>query len=230
MTKRIVHLHLAKDGQPKDASLRLLGESFHIHSAPTGGDVDLVVQLVEAADAEPSVDAIALDGMPLELTLGRERMRHTLADRIAAAATATPLVDGGSVRGAFERWAIRLVQPQEPGLFSRKRILFAPGSITTASLTAFPATPTIAGGRSRSSTTACPAHPPARRHFASSPRGFLAWPTTNPIAASFPRRVTPAGIAPRPLRMGADHRRRYPCHPPLRTRGLGRPLRQDRHR
>ena len=123
MTKRIVHLHLAKDGQPQDASLRLLGESFHIHSAPTGGDVDLVVQLVEAADADPSVDAIALDGMPLELTLGRERMRHTLADRIAAAATATPLVDGSSVRGAFERWALQLVQQHEPGLFSRKRVL-----------------------------------------------------------------------------------------------------------
>jgi predicted amino acid dehydrogenase len=31
------------------------------------------------------------------------------------------------VRGAFERWSVRLLNEMEPGIFSRKRVLFAPG-------------------------------------------------------------------------------------------------------
>jgi predicted amino acid dehydrogenase len=126
VTKGIVHLHLAKDRSPQDAVINLLGEVFAICSVPTGGDIDLVTDLVREADADPSVDAIALDGMPFELTLGRERIRHVAADRLCAASQGTPLVDGSGVRGAFERWAIQLVQQREPGYFTRRRALFAP--------------------------------------------------------------------------------------------------------
>ena len=127
MTKRIVHLHLANDGLPKVSTVQLFGELFCVFSIPTNGDIDLIVSLIQKADADPEVDAIALDGMPFELVLGRERIRHVEADKLAAAAKSTPLVDGSGVRGAFERWAIHLIQQRESGFFTRKRVLFAPG-------------------------------------------------------------------------------------------------------
>lgn len=127
MSKQILHLYLGKDAGPQLATLQFLDETFTIRSVGTGGDVDTVVRLITEADAAGSADAIALDGIAIELRLGRERVRHLWADRIEGAAKRTPLVDGQGVRGAFERWAIRLVSEQEPGIFSRRRVLLAPG-------------------------------------------------------------------------------------------------------
>jgi predicted amino acid dehydrogenase len=127
MTKSILHLHLGKDETPQTAEVALLGETFTIRSVGTGGDIDKIVQLIGEADADSAIHAIALDGMSSQLQLGRERIQHIHAERIEAASRNTPLVSGQGVRGAFERWAIRLVQEAEPGIFTRKRVLFAPG-------------------------------------------------------------------------------------------------------
>ena len=69
---------------------------------------------------------VALDGLPLTLECGRERIRHMDADRLSESSPRIPLVDGSGVRGAIERWAIQLVQQAEPGFFARKRVLFSP--------------------------------------------------------------------------------------------------------
>lgn len=126
MNKRIVHLHLAKGGPTQESSLTLLGRTFHVQSVPTGGDVEVVLRLIQEADASADVDAIALDGMPFELSLGDERISHVHADRLRGASKNTPVVDGSGVRGAFERWAVQLVQQEEPGFFTQAKVLFAP--------------------------------------------------------------------------------------------------------
>jgi predicted amino acid dehydrogenase len=127
MTKRILHLHLGKDSAPQEATLSLLNTTFHIRSLGTGGEVDAAVRLIQRAEAEGSAAAVALDGLPAELHLGRAHIRHVEAERLAAAAAHLPVVDGAGVRGAFERWAVRLLNEQEPGIFTRKRVLLAPG-------------------------------------------------------------------------------------------------------
>ena len=38
----------------------------------------------------------------------------------------TPVVDGGGVRAAMERWALRLADDNQPGIWSRKHILLVP--------------------------------------------------------------------------------------------------------
>lgn len=127
MVKQILHLHLGKDPEPQIATLRFLDGAFTIRSIGTGGDIDTVVRLIAETDATGSADAIALDGIVTEVRLGRERVRHQWAERIEAASKRTSLADGQAVRGAFERWAIRLVSEQEPGIFVRRRVLLAPG-------------------------------------------------------------------------------------------------------
>src|SRR5690606_32694162 len=76
---------------------------------------------------ENRVDAVALDGLSPQLQLGRERMRHIAADRLENASDRIPEVSGSGIRGAFERWAMRLVNEVEPGILTRRRVLFAPG-------------------------------------------------------------------------------------------------------
>lgn len=127
MSKQILHLHLGKDSAPSETTLRFLDHEFTIRSIGTGGDIETAERLIRAADSDTHIDAIALDGFATDLQVGRDRVRHLYADRLEAASETTPLVTGRGVRGAFERWAIRLVNENEPGIFTRKRVLLAPG-------------------------------------------------------------------------------------------------------
>ena len=115
MTKQILHLHLAKDEAPQDSIVSFLDETFKIRSVGTGGNIDTITRLIEEADADPGVHAIALDGITGILQLGREQTKHIYADRLESASQSTPLVSGHGVRGAFERWAIRLVNAVRTG-------------------------------------------------------------------------------------------------------------------
>lgn len=126
MTKKILHLHLGHDAAT-DSSISLLGQHFAVHSLGTGGDIEQIVGLIHEGDADPTIDAIALDGPCMVLELGHRLIRHVYADRLAQASQKTPLVSGREVRGAFERWAIRLLNDAEPGIFTRKHVLLAPG-------------------------------------------------------------------------------------------------------
>jgi predicted amino acid dehydrogenase len=127
MGKDILHLHTGKDSTPLSATVRFLGETFTIRSIGTGGDIDTILRLIRETDVAHRADAIALDGMAMILQVGRDRVRHVHADLLEAASKQTPLVTGSGVRGAFERWAIRLVHDAEPGIFTRRHVLLAPG-------------------------------------------------------------------------------------------------------
>jgi predicted amino acid dehydrogenase len=127
MAKTILHLHLAKNSTVRTATVQFLDESFTIRSVGAGGDWEQAARLIAQAEADGAADAVALDGMPLELVLNGSHMRHIAADLLESAARTIPVVDGRGVRGAFERWSVRLLNEMEPGLFSRKHLLFAPG-------------------------------------------------------------------------------------------------------
>ena len=127
MTKRILHLHLGRDGTPREAQIRFLNETFIVCSVGVGGEPDAAARLMAEAEAQGSADAVALDGMPRDLVLNGSRARHVHAARLEHATQRLPVVDGHGVRGAFERWSVRLLNEMEPGFFSRKKVLFAPG-------------------------------------------------------------------------------------------------------
>ncbi|MFN8486416.1 MAG: serine carboxypeptidase [Caldilineaceae bacterium] len=127
MAKQILHLHLGKDATPEEATITFLNETFHIRSIGTGGDIDVIERLIQTAETQQNANAVALDGITTRLEMGHERIRHIYADRLEAAAQQLPVVSGQGVRGAFERWAVRLINEAEPGIFTRKHVLFAPG-------------------------------------------------------------------------------------------------------
>ena len=78
-------------------------------------------------DHDGMVDAIGLDGIPMDLQLGDAHRRYRNGRELAAIATRTPVVDGGGVRPGLERWSVVLANRAEPGIFSQKRVLMVPG-------------------------------------------------------------------------------------------------------
>jgi hypothetical protein len=124
MAKEIVTLHL-RDIEPYEETISLLGNELHIRHEGCHSDLEDMAARIKAWDGE--VDAIALFGVARTLRLGRERAIHQDAAKIFDVAQTTPVVDGGGVRDAIERWAIRLAAEAEPGIWSRKRVLMTPG-------------------------------------------------------------------------------------------------------
>lgn len=111
--------------KPKTEVTELLGHSFEIQHV--GCDADLDEMAARISELDGSVDAIALHGVSRRLQLGRSRIEHSKSAALFAVANTTPVVDGGGVRAAMERWAIRLAAEAEPGIWSRKRVLMVPG-------------------------------------------------------------------------------------------------------
>jgi predicted amino acid dehydrogenase len=88
-------------------------------------DLERARALIRGHDGR--VDAIGLDGIPLDLELGEAHRRYHTGRDLAATARQTPIVDGGGVRSGLERWSVVLAQRAEPGIFSQKRVLMVPG-------------------------------------------------------------------------------------------------------
>ena len=121
--KKILVIDLRRTEEVTDFTF--LGEQFEIHTIGCGGDLELVKSLIHQFDGK--VDAIALEGMPVELQLGRVKKNHARGETIRANARMTPVVDGNGVRAGLERWGVILADRAEPGIFSEKRILMVPG-------------------------------------------------------------------------------------------------------
>lgn len=90
-----------------------------------GRNLDRARALIREYDGR--VDAIGLDGIPMDLELGDAHRRYHIGQELAAVATKTPVVDGSGVRPGLERWSVVLADRAEPGIFSQKRVLMVPG-------------------------------------------------------------------------------------------------------
>lgn len=123
-SKRIVTLHF-RPIEPFSERIELLGQRIEVSHQGCDKDLDVMAEQIGALDGK--VDAIALEGVARFLKLGRETIEHAGAERLFGVARQTPVVDGQGVRAAMERWAVRLADEAEPGIWSRKRVLMAPG-------------------------------------------------------------------------------------------------------
>jgi predicted amino acid dehydrogenase len=101
-----------------DTPVRLIYRGCH-------GDVARCAAWIDEFDGQ--VDAIAFDGIPIQMQLGSAHVEHELAVELAARATQTPVVDGSGIRAGLERWGVILADRAEPGIYARKRVLMAPG-------------------------------------------------------------------------------------------------------
>ncbi|WP_420629994.1 serine carboxypeptidase [Candidatus Leptofilum sp.] len=118
----VLHYHGAEESEEQ---VELLGSAVHIHHIGCDGDLDKMAAQIEAQDGQ--VAAIALTGVAKTLRLGKARVAHPAAAPLFEVAQQTPVVDGAGVRAAMERWAVRLAAEAQPGIWSRKQVLMAPG-------------------------------------------------------------------------------------------------------
>ncbi len=121
--KQILVIHLGEGDETSTVSFR--DQRAEIRRMGCGGDVENAREIL--AGAAGSVDAIGLEGLPIELELGRVRLKHVVGATLPAAAGGTPVVDGSGIRSGLERWGVILADRAEPGIFSEKRVLMLPG-------------------------------------------------------------------------------------------------------
>jgi predicted amino acid dehydrogenase len=125
MTKEIVSISLGPPSRDYEIVTRMFGEEIHVRRLGVDGDVRRARDLVSQFDGQ--VDAIGLGSMNVTFTVGRRTFVHDQIQQVAAAATATPVVDGAHLRGTLERWAISHVAKQQHGIFSQKRAFIVSG-------------------------------------------------------------------------------------------------------
>ncbi len=118
--KQIVSIHLGSATEDRTFTATLLGQAVAVTRCGANRDLARVRELIRQYDGK--VDAIALEGMALWLTLGSQRVLHSDAPELLASAGMTSIVDGGGVRDALTRWAIRQADRARPGIFNFKRV------------------------------------------------------------------------------------------------------------
>ncbi len=121
--KRCLVIHLGDENENFIASLG--DRRVEVLWRGCDRDLDRARSLIREHDGK--VDAIGLDGIPLDLELGRAHRPYQIGRELAAAASQSKVVDGGGVRGGLERWSVVLANRAEPGIFSQKRVLMVPG-------------------------------------------------------------------------------------------------------
>jgi predicted amino acid dehydrogenase len=121
--KRILIIHVGEGDETATATL--LDQPVVVERRGCNGDLEQARRLIQAHDGV--VAAIALEGMPFSLRLGEARTTHAFGNALRAAAASTPILDGSGIRGMLERWGVILSDRAEPGIFSQKRVLMAPG-------------------------------------------------------------------------------------------------------
>jgi predicted amino acid dehydrogenase len=122
LTVALLHYHGSEEAEE---IIELLGEKIQIRHIGCERDLDKMAAQIEALDGQ--VTAVALDGVVKTLRLGKVKVTHPDAEPLFNIAQQTPVVDGAGVRAAMERWAVRLADEAQPGIWSRKRVLMAPG-------------------------------------------------------------------------------------------------------
>ena len=124
LSTKIAVLHFQGSANT-DEQIELLGHTVHIQHIGCDGDLAAMSAQIEALDGQ--VTAVALTGIAKTLQLGKAKVAHPTSAPLFEIAQQTPVVDGAGVRAAMERWAVRLAAEAQPGIWSRKRVLMAPG-------------------------------------------------------------------------------------------------------
>lgn len=107
------------------STVTFMGEQVRLQRIGCRGDPDRVRAWM--AEYDGRVDAIGLEDMPASLQLGPARRAHEIGVSLPREARQTPVVDGSGVRAGLERWGVILADRAQPGIFSHKRVLLAPG-------------------------------------------------------------------------------------------------------
>ena len=120
--KRVVSVSLGSSTRDARVETEILGEPFVIERIGTDGNMNRFRALVEELDGQ--VDAIGMGGIDLYLRAGRRRYQIRDAAGLVRGVRRTPVVDGGGIKGSWEKYLIEEYLPKTAGVsFSGRRVL-----------------------------------------------------------------------------------------------------------
>ncbi|MBI3926755.1 MAG: quinate 5-dehydrogenase, partial [Armatimonadetes bacterium] len=103
----VVSVSIGSSRRDHEASIEVLGQTFHVRRVGTDGDLKRAAALLEELDGQ--VDAIGLGG--IDIYLYSRTRRYALRDglRLMQVVKETPVVDGSGLKNTLERETIRIL-------------------------------------------------------------------------------------------------------------------------
>jgi len=119
--KKVVSISLGSSKRDHSAEINLMGQDFLISRIGTDGDMDKMIQFIRENDGK--VDAFGLGGMDLYIQAVDRRYSLRDAEKVAAAAKITPIVDGSGLKNTLERRVVEYLLQETDILAEKKKAL-----------------------------------------------------------------------------------------------------------
>lgn len=119
--KNVISVSLGSARRNHTATLELMEQSFTLQRIGTDGSLSKMIQLIREYDGE--VDAFGLGGMDLYIQAVDRRYTLRDAQKVAAAAKLTPIVDGSGLKNTLERRVVRYLQQKGTVLEGKKKVI-----------------------------------------------------------------------------------------------------------
>ena len=119
--KKIISISLGSSKRDHTATLELMNQSFSLQRIGTDGDLHKMIQLIRRYDG--TVDAFGLGGMDIYIQAVDRRYTLRDAQKVAAAARLTPIVDGSGLKNTLERRVVQHLKKETSILDGKKKIL-----------------------------------------------------------------------------------------------------------
>ncbi|MEW5921457.1 MAG: quinate 5-dehydrogenase [Bacillota bacterium] len=119
--KKVVSISLGSSKRDHAATLALMDQTFTLQRIGTDGDLGKMIHLIREYDGK--VDAFGLGGMDLYIQAVDRRYTIRDAQKVAAAARLTPIVDGSGLKNTLERRVVQYLLKESAVLEGTKKIL-----------------------------------------------------------------------------------------------------------
>lgn len=119
--KKVISISLGSAKRNHTATLELMDQVFTLQRIGTDGDLGKMIRLIREYDGK--VDAFGLGGMDLYIQAVDRRYTLRDAQKVAAAAEQTPIVDGSGLKNTLERRVVRYLKQETSLLEGRKKVL-----------------------------------------------------------------------------------------------------------
>ncbi len=119
--KHVVSVSLGSSKRNHSVEMEILGQLIKIERIGTDGSMDKMIEMIK--DLDGKVDVFGLGGMDLYIFAGTRRYILRDAQRVASAASFTPVVDGSGLKNTLERKVIQHLKDNTDLISPDKKVL-----------------------------------------------------------------------------------------------------------
>lgn len=119
--KQVISISLGSSKRNHAAKLDVMNQSFSLQRIGTDGDLGKMISMIREYDGK--VDAFGLGGMDLYIQAVDRRYTLRDAQKVAAAAKQTPIVDGSGLKNTLERRVVHYLQQHTSILEGKKKVM-----------------------------------------------------------------------------------------------------------